>query len=949
MSQTSVKVCLSISLIIFLLGLFLVRYGMLKFTYHVAEKSQTSNPFIKYDNDYSEQKQWNSNLYKKVVFFLLENYSYEWLSNHPKAQMFAHTNNVQYNYQWTLFDKLVKNDPKKAIFRKVEINSPQSALAKIATYMVGTNTAQFEVGIQSSNSFKQQEDSIFYQLSQNSFTTIGFLNNIWYSSFPNLLKENNNLHQEEKQAEEETDQNLLDYLKIQEIIKEGTFDFLFIHDSVQVTDIAGDQKSSSDFQKIQRIEEQMEQIINSISDDTLFIAISDRASNNFGGVNENVNTCFSDKPCSPFFFSYTKRGFIDQQEILQQIYLNVNKKEPTVHESQIACTLANLMGLPIPYSSSGRPLLDLYPSQLSETNYLKRVLRDSYTTFRQQLQFITTLQKKYSIFEPLKMRYFAQKAQDIELTLPKTSFDKEKIIQLIRNVVTIQEELKEHIYSNLIPYSMTWIYIGYFILFVSILFTICLIVSSRKEDSNNLNQSRMQVNSQQSEVTDRSSEDYDSQTAVTKKEKSVDLESQGLVAEQKTESSSSSTIDIFLNVTIMGQNFLYFHNSWNYLLVRQNYTSNQATCIIIISAELFLYFIYRFFNKPSVKSLWMPIVAGLVIALIKFLFVNRYVFQSSLPIIPFSEIAYPIIFCTIICIANAFAKVQYSTKKYANLLVWINVLSIVAILIQDTKFFLFDPTYKRVFFFGVGFTNLIICYLIKQKNNQTNLFILINQQLALVQFYVAIFNSSEKTEYLGLVDYLITSIISIVIFGLQQMLSRFSVQIYLVFLNTIYAFSSGIMKDSTQDSFNIFKNIYFTLFGIYLLNVQLLLNKEKTPIDTLSSYLTKINNSGNYKHESHKYVQVFGYFSIAVMIQIVFFFTSFLFIAQKFYFNLHFQTHSVFCDELLASFASHAIVMIYFILTYKSLLTDKKSKSQKHENKYEMVQQSPYNNLSTTA
>ncbi|KAL4475005.1 hypothetical protein ABPG74_001701 [Tetrahymena malaccensis] len=948
MSQSSVKVCLSISLIIFLLGLFLVRYGMLKYTYHVTEKSQASNPFIKYENEQNQQRLWNSSLYKKVVFFMLENYSYEWLSNHPKAQMFAHTNNVQYNYQWTLFDKLVKKDPKKVIFRKVEINSPQSALAKIATYMVGTNTAQFEVGIQSTNSFKQQEDSILHQLSQNSFETIGFLNNIWYSSFPNLLKQNNYLHQEEKQTEEETDQNLIDYQKIQELIKEGSYDFLFIHDSVQVTDIKGDQKSTSDFQKIQRIEEQMEQIINNISDDTLFIAISDRASNNFGGVNENVNTCFSDKPCSPFFFSYNKRGFVDQQEVLSQIYLNVNKNEPVVHESQIASTLANLMGLPIPFSNSGRALLDLYPSQLSEINYLKRILWDSYTTLGQQMLFITTLQKKYSLFEPLKMRNFAQKVQDIGLSLPKNSYDKEKVIQLIRNIVTIQEEIKEQIYLNLIPYSMTWIYIGYFILFVSILFTICLIVSSRK--ANNINQSRIQVDNQ-SEITDRSSGDYDSQTAVTKKEKPIDIESQGLEDEKKSEnsSSSSSTIDIFLNVTILGQNFLYFHNSWNYLLVKQNYTSNQATCIIIISAELFLYFIYQFFHKPSVKSLWVPIVSGLVIALIKFLFVNRYLFQSSLPIIPFSEIAYPIIFCTIICIANAFAKVQYSTKKYANLLVWINIISIVAILIQDTEFFVFDPAHKRIFFFIIGFVNLIICYIIKKKNNQTNLFILINQQLALVQFYVAIFNTSEKTEYLGLLDYLITSIISIVIFGLQQMLSRFSVQIYLVFLTTIYAYSSGIVKDSTQDSFNIFKNIYFTLFGIYLLNVQLLLNKEKTPVDTLSSYLTKINNSGNYKHESHKYVQVFGYFSIAIMIQIVFFFTSFLFIAQKFYFNLHFQTHSVFCNELLASFAAHTIAMIYFILTYKSLLIDKKSKSQKHENNYEMVQQNPYNNLSTTA
>ncbi|KAL4512186.1 hypothetical protein ABPG72_005188 [Tetrahymena utriculariae] len=945
MSQSSVKLCLSISLIIFLLGLFLVRYGMLKYTYHVTEKSQASNPYVDYDNANKEQRKWNSNRYNKVVFFLLENYSYEWLSNHPKAQMFAHSSNVQYNYQWTLFDKLVKNDPKKVIFRKVEINSPQSALAKIATYMVGTNVAQFEVGIQSSNSFKQQEDSILHQLSQSSFKTIGFLNNIWYSSFPNLLKENNNLHQEEKQAEEETDQNLLDYQQIQELIKKGSYDYLFIHDGVQITDITGDQKSTSDFQKIQRIEEQMEQIINNISDDTLFIAISDRASNNFGGVNENVNTCFSDKPCSPFFFSYNKIGFVDQQEILSQIYLNVNRKEPVVHESQIACTLANLMGLPIPYSSSGRALLEMYPSYLTEINYLKRVLQDSYTTFSQQLQFMTTLQKKYSIFEPLKMRYFAQKAQDIKLSLPNTSYDKEKYIQLIRNIVTIQEEIKEQIYSNLIPYSMTWIYIGYFILFVSILFTICLIVSSRKEDSNNLNQSRIQVNSE-SETTDRTSQDYNS----TKKEKSIDLENHGLQVEQKNESnSSSSTIDIFLNVTILGQNFLYFHNSWNYLLVKQNYTSNQATCIIIISAEFFLYFIYRLFLKPSVKSLWVPIVSGLVIALIKFLFVNRYLFQSSLPIIPYSEIAYPIIFCTIICIANAFAKVQYSTKKYANLLIWINIISIVAILIQDNILFLLDPTYKRVFFFGVGFINLILCYLIKQKNNQTNLFILINQQLALVQFYVAIFNTSEKTEYLGLLDYLITSIISIVIFGLQQMLSRFSVQIYLVFLTTIYAFSSGIVKDSTQDSFSIFKNIYFTLFGIFLLNVQLLLNKEKTTVDNLSSYLTKINNSGNYKHESHKYVQVFGYFSIAIMIQIVFFFTSFLFIAQKFYFNLHFQTHSVFCDELLASFAAHTVVMIYFILTYKSLLIDNKSQSQKHENNYEMVQQTPYNNLSINA
>lgn len=105
----------------------------------------------------------------------------------------------------------------------------------------------------------------------------------------------------------------------------------------------------------------MKKIIESIGDDTLFIALSDRASHNFGGKDENINTCFSEKQCSPFFFSYYKGGFNKNKELIEELHKEVTKQDNTIHESQIASTIANIMGLPIPFSNSGRIIFDIYP------------------------------------------------------------------------------------------------------------------------------------------------------------------------------------------------------------------------------------------------------------------------------------------------------------------------------------------------------------------------------------------------------------------------------------------------------------------------------------------------------------------------------------------------------------------------------------------------------------
>ncbi|EGR31528.1 phosphoethanolamine n-, putative [Ichthyophthirius multifiliis] len=400
-------------------------------------------------------------LYQKLIFLLFDGMPYEYINTNltiSQTQLDCRYHLKQFN----LFTQLTTQQPQNSLLLRMNVDTAPLTSSRVISYMLGIGLPHLQWGIlQNNQSEVRQEDNLLYQIknSQNIKENYSFLNQWWYVPFPKVFQNDQYINKDhEGQANDQENEEAL--LKIKKLIVDDKFDMIFFH--LENVDVEGHTlgiHQQNYAKQIQFVNNKTQEIINKMSNDTLFIALSDHgvAHNQDGG---HYKCKQGDFVCSSFFFAYTKNGFVQRNQFLDEI--NNGEKLKEIDYTQIGSTISTLFGLQIPFLNSGWPLLEIYPKQMNLDGFKVRILEDNWRVLQQQIVLIKTLQNAQG------------KIDNYELIMHKHQQLKKNVGNL-KNIIELQKEINQSINQFIQPFNIKMLNLALILSVLSLFINILII------------------------------------------------------------------------------------------------------------------------------------------------------------------------------------------------------------------------------------------------------------------------------------------------------------------------------------------------------------------------------------------------------------------------------------------------------------------------------------------
>jgi len=222
--------------------------------------------------------------------------------------------------------------------------------------------------------------------------------------------------------------------------------------------------------------------IATIDDDTILLVAGDHGMTTTG--NHGGSTI---DETSTAIFAYFKKGFMkykNNDSNIKKVMRSVNETNAQMKQAVLAPTLSMLTGTPIPFSSMGQILSDLYPvgdyypvvEKCPEAGFVMQMLNDNHLNSLQILNYFEKYQKVQHLFSKEQYTKVKNLAEEIRISYKKAQemIDnsqqcEESFNEIAASAIVKSQELSEVIYEmtdKTVPYEFTIFGQGFTLLFI---------------------------------------------------------------------------------------------------------------------------------------------------------------------------------------------------------------------------------------------------------------------------------------------------------------------------------------------------------------------------------------------------------------------------------------------------------------------------------------------------
>jgi len=386
----------------------------------------------------------------KVVMLIIDGLRVDYLLDFENLE---HIDKLKAN-KFKRFNRAYAQDPEKYVAIRSIVDVPTLTILRIPCLMTGN--VPRKAGVMTSfKAMTSQEDSIPRQLQLEG-------KKVFYEGDPNLY---NNFPEYFKapKAVGEFDMNdpAVDEIPkefIKQTIADKDFDFLVAH-LLRVDHVAHafhDLTHPIVEQAIDEMDLFLQEVINSIDDDTILIFGGDH-----GGSIDGRHGDGTPQVTNTMYIAYHKNGWMKyKQPDTEKVMRSINETK-SVKQVDIVPTLSMLMGIPIPFSNMGQIMSDFYPAgydypstkSCPDVAFEMQMLRDNYLNGLQIRNYFKKYQDAVQIFSGSEYRSVTDLAKEIDNNYEKAQElinnpkECEQVRQIALDTIKNTQELSDKIYD----------------------------------------------------------------------------------------------------------------------------------------------------------------------------------------------------------------------------------------------------------------------------------------------------------------------------------------------------------------------------------------------------------------------------------------------------------------------------------------------------------------------
>jgi len=454
-------------------GIFSMFYGLFMTQLKLGDTSHF-NLLSKDDSPWFKPK-------TKVVFMVIDGLRFDYLLDFDNLD---HDERLKVN-KFNKLNQAFSQDPEKFVVFRTFSDFPTMTVMRVPCLMTGNIPSRANI-VTAFGPISSKEDSVLRQLKlqdKKSYLAGDLTLFYYFGEYLNVTTE-----MSVDLFDNRNDKvDVGTHKAIKELIAQNDFDLLATH-LLRIDHMGHAYSLYNDHvpTAIDDVDQLIMEIIDTIDDDTMLIFVGDH-----GMSSDGNHGSASTQETNTAMMAYHKKGFMKyKHKGFDKIMRSVNETKNQIRQADLAPTLSMLMGAPIPYSSMGQILSDLYPvgdyypsagtENCPDAAFEMQMLHDNHLNTLQIMNYIEKYQHEQHLFTKKVYNQITSLAKEIEVSYKKAQemIDKSQQCEPLFQEVTINAISKSQEFSNLIyelvdttvPYEMTIFAQGFALLLIVAVF-----------------------------------------------------------------------------------------------------------------------------------------------------------------------------------------------------------------------------------------------------------------------------------------------------------------------------------------------------------------------------------------------------------------------------------------------------------------------------------------------
>jgi len=412
----------------------------------------------------------------KVIFFIVDGLRFDYLLNYENVD---HNEKLKEN-KLKKFNQAFYKNPEQFVVLRARADIPTMTVMRVPCLMTGNVPIKAHI-MTSFGALSAMEDSILRQVDQSGKRTYFSGDPVLKEYFPEYLTNGGGKIKGFNIRDDTID--IPTHKFIREKIKDDDYGFLLSH--LLAIDHQGHIHSLSDKRipgAMDDVDQFLVDVINAIDDDTILVFGGDH-----GMTAEGTHGGSSAAETNTAIVAYHKKGFMKYKKRnpeINKVMRSINDTDNQVRQVDIVPTLSMLMGLPIPFSSMGQVLNDLYPVTKSysvnetcpDSAFEMQMLHDNHLNTLQILNYFFKHEKATLAASKKEIHHVKKLAKEVEeaYKVAQHMIDNSQQCQnafhkAAANAILKSQELSTEVYkvvSTKVPFEMAVFYQGLVLLLI---------------------------------------------------------------------------------------------------------------------------------------------------------------------------------------------------------------------------------------------------------------------------------------------------------------------------------------------------------------------------------------------------------------------------------------------------------------------------------------------------
>ncbi|XP_041100164.1 GPI ethanolamine phosphate transferase 3-like isoform X1 [Polyodon spathula] len=327
--------------LLFYVGTWIFLSGFLLVKVEVNRNSSCKDePFCKHDSSHTEHFCWSEPRFKRAVILIIDALQYDFARFDPEIK-----DPRPFQNKLRVLSEVVASRPAHARLYPFRADPPTTTMQRIKGFTTGSLPTFVDV-CSNFGTNAIQEDNLIHQLRQNGKRVVFMGDDTWENLFPNQFHQSLPFPSFIVKDLHTVDNGILQHLY--STVESSDWDVVIAH--FLGVDHCGhrygpDHQAMAD--KLTQMDQVVRSVIERLQNDTLLVVLGDHGMTDTG---DHGGDSQKETDAALFLFSPSALFTAGQEKALQEV----------VPQIDLVPTLAQLLGIPIPYSNIGKVMVELF-------------------------------------------------------------------------------------------------------------------------------------------------------------------------------------------------------------------------------------------------------------------------------------------------------------------------------------------------------------------------------------------------------------------------------------------------------------------------------------------------------------------------------------------------------------------------------------------------------------